>query len=138
MNPMPILKVRYISGSGYNLDDHRRRELAGGEVVEKKQRARTLDQNVVDAVIDQIASDGVVLAHQNGDLEFGADAIDTGDQHRVLEATQASQGEHAAETADVGHHSRSEGTADMFAHTLDGFIGRIDVYPRVAIGDSFV
>ena len=44
--------------------DHVGLELAGGEIVEEEQRPRALDQDVVDAVVDQVLADGVVAARQ--------------------------------------------------------------------------
>ena len=61
-----------------------RQEFAGREVVEKEERARALHEDVVDAVVDQVAADGVVLADRDGDLELGAHAVDAGDQYGVL------------------------------------------------------
>jgi hypothetical protein len=41
-------------------------QLAGGEVVHKKQRRRTLHGDVVHAVIHQVGADGVVQLHFEG------------------------------------------------------------------------
>ena len=46
-----------------------------GQVVHEKQRRRTLHRDVVDAVIHQVAADGVMHAHVEGDFQLGAHAI---------------------------------------------------------------
>jgi hypothetical protein len=51
-------------------------------VIKKKERLRSLHKNVVDAVIDQVASDRVVCSGSESDLEFGADSVRGCDQHR--------------------------------------------------------
>ena len=60
-----------------------RRQLSRRDVVQKEKRARALDQNVVDAMIDEIAPDRVVHACRESDLEFGSDAIRRRDEHRL-------------------------------------------------------
>src|SRR4051795_4866822 len=43
-------------------------ELAGRNVIEKKQRPRTLDQNVVHTVIDEVSANRIVNACEKRDL----------------------------------------------------------------------
>ena len=50
-------------------------EAAGGQVVEKKQRPRSLDKDVVDAVVDEITPHSGVPVGGERDLELGADTI---------------------------------------------------------------
>src|SRR5581483_9648404 len=58
-------------------------ELANGKIVEKKQRLRALDGDVVDAVINQIFANGVMAAGREGNFELGADAIGGTDKNRI-------------------------------------------------------
>ena len=81
----------FAAARGDPLDDrreHRRQEPARGDVVEEEHRDRALDQDVVDAVIDQVAADRVVPlpgrkaalhepSHPNGQM-FVADATKVG------------------------------------------------------------
>ena len=47
-------------------------ELSDGEIVEEKERLRTLHRDVVYAVVDQILAYGIVAAGRKGDFELGA------------------------------------------------------------------
>jgi hypothetical protein len=77
-------------------------ELAGGEIVEKKQRLGALHQHVVDAHADQIDADAVVPVQLLRQLQLGADAVGAGHQHRL--AVLARQVEQRAESAQSAHH----------------------------------
>ena len=45
------------------------------EVIEEEERARATDEDIVDAMVDQVGADGLVAIEGEGDLELGADAI---------------------------------------------------------------
>ena len=60
-------------------------EPAGGQVIEEEQRRRALDEDVVDAVVDEIAPDGVVHARHERDPQLRADAVRACDQDRVAD-----------------------------------------------------
>src|SRR5204862_7181491 len=49
-------------------------QLFRADIVEKKKRPRADDGDVVDAVIHQIGTDGVVFIRGEGDFQLGADA----------------------------------------------------------------
>ena len=77
------------AGAGDAVDDRAATsgdEAAGGEVVEKEERPRALDEDVVDAVVDEILADRVVHAGQERDLELGPDAVRARHQHLVGDA----------------------------------------------------
>ena len=79
--------ARFAAGTAHAFDkllDHLRLELAHREIVEEKQRLGALHEDVVDAVIDEVAADGGVHAHGHGHFEFRAHAIGAGDQHRLF------------------------------------------------------
>ncbi len=82
----------------------RRRQPTGGEIVEKEQRLGALHEDVVDAVIDEIDTDRVVLVGEEGDLQLGANAIGARDEHRML-VSPALELKQAAEGSDVRQHS---------------------------------
>ena len=56
---------------------------AGREVVEEEQRLGALDEDVVDAVIDEIGADGVVAAGHERDLQLRADAVGARHEDRL-------------------------------------------------------
>ena len=86
--------------------EHPRLEPAGGDVVQKEQRLGSLDENVVDAVIDQIAADGRVVAGHARHHQLGADAVGRGHQHRLFEARQVGA-KQTAKAAHLGQHTRT-------------------------------
>ena len=59
-----------------------RRQAPGGQVVEEEERTRPLDQDVVDAMVDQVRADRVVLARRGSHLELGPHPVGTGHQDR--------------------------------------------------------
>src|SRR5205809_982260 len=92
------------------LDDARngfRRELASCDVIEKEKRTRALHQNVVDAMVHEVATDRIVNAGREGDLQFGSNAIRGCDQHRLPHLGKRAV-EHAAEAANLRKRPRIE------------------------------
>jgi len=71
-----------LGEAGDDLPEDARVELCRGDVVEEEEGAGAGDGDVVDAVVDQILANGVVLVGREGDLELGADAVDARDQRR--------------------------------------------------------
>ena len=84
-----------------------RLEPAGGDVVEEKQRRCALDEDVVDAVVDEIRSAGVVASRLESDLELRPDAVRRSDEHR-LPAAREIRPEKPSEPADVAEDTRRE------------------------------
>ena len=58
--------------------------LAAGDVVQEEQGLCAAADDVVDAHGHAVDAHGVVLVHQEGDLELGAHAVGAADQHRAL------------------------------------------------------
>ena len=83
-------------------------QLAGADVVEKKQRLRADDGDVVDAVVDEILPDGVVALGGEGDLELGTDAVHARDEHGGLVFAGVER-EQPAEAADFAEHLGAPG-----------------------------
>ena len=109
-------------------------EASGGEVIEKEERRRALDRDVVDAVIDEVGAHGVVNAQLKGDLELGSHAIRTGDQDRILVAPEIRR-EEAAKAADFAKHLLVEG---LLRESLDPLLGPVatgDVDAGVGVGN---
>ena len=91
--------------------DHAGLDFPGRDVVEEEERRRALDEDVVDAVVDEVGAAGVVPAHLDRHLELGPDAVRRGDEHRlaVLREIRAKE---AAESADVAEDPGRERRAD--------------------------
>src|SRR5205807_1098005 len=90
--------------------DYFRRELSGRNVVEKEERPRALDEDVVDAVIHEIAADRVVNSGRERHFQFRADAICGGNEHRLAQRWKCPV-KHSTEAANFGQRPRIEGRA---------------------------
>ena len=88
--------------------------LGGADVIHEKERLRALDENIVDAVIDDVLTDGVVLVHHRGDLKLGADAVSRRNEDHTLAGRNLVK---AAECADPADNVGGLGGSD---HLLDG------------------
>ena len=75
--------------------------LAAGDVVQEEQGLGAAADDIVDAHGNAVDAHGVVLVHQEGQLQLGAHAVGAGDQHGVLDAGQIG-GKQAAESAQIG------------------------------------
>ncbi len=101
-------------------------ESAGGEIVEKEERLRALDEDVVGAVIDEIDTDCRVDAGHERQAQLGADAIGARDQHRIIDSGRTEL-EEAAEGANLRQHARRECLSRQRADAAHDFIASIDV-----------
>ena len=103
-----------------------------GEIVEEKERLGALHQNVVDAVIDEVAANRRVHPHGHSDFELCADAICARNQHGFLPLFVV-EGEERAEAADAAEHAGSKRAAGMMPDALLGFIGGGNVYTGIGV-----
>jgi hypothetical protein len=78
--------------------DHGGVEFTERDVVEEEEWERALDEDIVDAVVDQVVADRVVAVSFDCDFDFGADAVGGRDEEGLVEPFGHS--EHAAETAE--------------------------------------
>jgi hypothetical protein len=92
-------------------------ELAAGVVVEEEQRPRALDQDVVDVHRHQVLADRVVAPERKGELELGADAVGSGDQHRC--AVTLRDLEQRTESADAAEYPGDRGAPRQRLDALD-------------------
>lgn len=60
--------------------------LTHGNIVQKEERLGTTGKNVIDTVVNNINTDGIMSFQGIGNLELGADPINTGDQNRMIES----------------------------------------------------
>ena len=88
--------------------------------------------DVVDAHGHAIDADGIVLVRHLGHDQLGADAIGTGNQHRLFIA-ERSEVEQAAEAADAADHARTVGACHMGLDALDDFVTGFDAYAGIFI-----
>ena len=108
-------------------------EPLGGHVIEEEKRFRAEDGDVVDAMVDEVLADGVVAVHQHGDLEFGADAVDAGDEHRVAHFGKMGA-EKAAEAADFAEHFGAVGRFDEGGQAGLDLVAKVNVNSGAGIG----
>ena len=119
---------------GRNLD---RVEFADGDVVQEEQRFCTLDEDVIDGHGDAVLADRIVLAHQDGQAQLGADTVGAADQDRFLDVA-VHQGKETAETAEVAEDFRTVRGFDRIFHQFYGFVASIDVDTGISISQSFI
>src|SRR6185436_13520795 len=109
-------------------------ELAEGHVVEEEQRNRALHEDVVYAVVYEIAPNRVVPIRVDGNLDLGAHTIGTGDQNRLPEA--GGNAEHPAEAAKGSDDTGGEGGLYELLDPLLCRIGRIDIHAGASVAEG--
>jgi hypothetical protein len=100
-------------------------EDAERDVVEKKERQRTLRENVVHAVVHEAVANGIVPTRLDRDLDLGANAIRTGHQQWLVPGRRAEQSPERAERTDGA--GRPRGFHES-AISLLRLLGRLDVH----------
>ncbi len=90
----------------YNSFNPARVEFTHSDIVLEEKGRRTADKNIIDAVVNDVNADGIVLVQGNGDFHLGAYAVDMRDQHGLMVAFQLVQ---TAEEAYAAQDLRSEG-----------------------------
>ena len=86
---------------------------------------------------DAVLADRIVLAHQDGQAQLGADTVGAADQDRFLDVT-VHQGKETAETAQVAEDFRTVRGFDRIFHQFYGFVASIDVDTGISISQSFI
>src|SRR2546421_1905004 len=119
-----------------DVGDRVRRKLARSNVIEKEKRPRALYQNIVDTVVDEIASDRGVNSGGESNLQFRADAVCGSNQHRLVQVWERTI-EHAAEAANLGQRACIKCRAREFFNFFSGAVSGVDVDAGVSIGNSF-
>ena len=108
-------------------------ERAGGQIVHEKHGGRALHGNVVDAVVHQVATHGVMHLHLKGDFQLRAHAVHTGNKHGV--EVFLVHGKQAPETANLAQHTPGEGLVGEVLDSLLGLVGAVDVDAGIGVGD---
>ena len=83
--------ARFFAGAGHTANDVSNLlgiHLSRCNVIEKKERFRSLDKDIIDTHGDCILADGVMTVHEEGNLELGTHAISAGYKNRILVGTQ--------------------------------------------------
>ena len=96
-------------------------KLSCGEIVHEKQRAGPLYKNVVNAVVNDIFSDSIVLIEEKRDLEFCAHPVDAGNKDWIRGETFC--GKETAKTTDPSQDLRAVGSLNGGCDPLFGFVG---------------
>ena len=123
--------------AGENLIEHARLQFFRADVVEKEQWPRAEHRDVVDAMVNQIRADGVMPVHREGDLQFGADAIDARDQDRLAHSGKVRR-EQAAEAADFPEHFRAVRALHARLDFALNQVAEIDVDPGARVAFFFI
>ncbi len=106
-------------------------ELAAGKVIEEEQRFRPLHEDVVDAHRDKVLPHRVMAVELEGQLQLGADAIGTRNEHGLLVFLRDL--EERAEAADAAQHLGAHGAFRGGLDAFDQRIAGIDVDARIAV-----
>ena len=91
-----------LGDAGHHGGDVFGHKAAGGDIVEEKERAGILHQNIVDAVVDNVVANTLPALVLGGQFHLGAHAIGGGDKHRLRR--QPLQRKKAAKAAHIGQH----------------------------------
>jgi len=130
--------ARQLAAAGDARDDlvrHCLVELAGGVVVEKVKRFGTLDDDVVGAHGDQVDAHAVMVSRVDGQAQFGAYTVGSGDQYRPAIAIHR-QLEQPSEAAEAGHDAPAPGCFGQWLDALDKAIAAFDIDAGIAISDG--
>ena len=107
-------------------------QLGTGEIVEKEERCRPLDHEIVDAHGDQVGAEPVQTVLFDRQHQLGADAVGRGDQHRIGELA-GGQIEQSAESAEIGRAAGPRGAPRQGLDCVDEVVARSDVDTRTGI-----
>ena len=127
-----------LCDTGNHLCDLLRVVLADCNIVEEEQRLCTAAGDIVYAHGNAVDANGVVLVHQERQLELGADAIRTGNEDRILHAIEI-RTEQAAEAAERTHNALGKGAFYHRLHQLDRFVacGNVNAGSLVAFRTAY-
>ena len=107
--------------------------LAAGDVVQEEEGGSAAADDIVDTHGHAVDAHGVMLVHQEGQLQLGTHAVGAGHQHRLLHAGQI-RGKHAAEAAQGAHHPGDIGGLHHGLDALHRLISGGDVHPGGGVG----
>ena len=122
-----------LGDAGDDVSDAGGGVLAAGDVVQEEQGHSAAADDVIDTHGHAVDAHGVVLVHEERQLQLGAHAVGAGHQHGLLHAVQVG-GKHAAKAAQGAH---DPGDVGGFHHGLDAahrLISGGDVHAGSGVG----
>ena len=131
--------ARFFAGMGNALDDGSdldRIQFADGNVIEEKQRFRTLYEHVVDGHGNAVLTDCIMLVHHDSQAQFRPNPVGTADENRFLYLA-VHKGKESAKSAEVTEYFRAVRRLYRIFHEFYGFVAGIDIYASVCIGQTF-
>ena len=128
-----------LGHAGDDLGDLLRHVFPAGDVVQEEQGLGPHADDVVDAHGHAVDAHGVVLVHEEGQLQLGAHPVGAGDQNGVGDPRQV-QFKQPAEAADVRQGAGGHGLGNVGLHELHRFVPGGDVHPGggVAVGSRLL
>jgi hypothetical protein len=84
-------------------------------------------------MIDQIGAHGVMLVRRERDLQFGADAIYAGDEHRLPYSAKIRR-EQPAEPPDSSQHLRAVRFADKGLNSMFELVAKVNINAGAGVG----
>ena len=127
----------FIFGASFGeaFDDVRenaRFQFASAEVVEEEERFSAEDGDVVNAMVDEVLTDGVVTIERESEFEFCADAINAGDEDGLFVFSNI-EGEETAEAADFAEDFRPVRGGEELRQGGFDFVAEVDVHAGACI-----
>lgn len=109
-------------------------KFGGGDVIEEEEGGGPLNEDVIDAMVNEILADGIPAVHVGGDFGFGADTVGGGDEDGVVELFEVGDIEEAAEVAGIGEDGGGVGGANGRFHQFSCFLTGGDIDTSLSIG----
>jgi hypothetical protein len=108
-----------------------RHQLPHSDVIQKKERLSAAGKNVVDAVIDYIHANGIVLGESGSNLQLGANSVNTGYQNWLIQPLELKK---SAKEANATQHLGAEGSLGVFSNQLLNFGSGINANTSFSVG----
>ena len=115
-------------------------EFLATDVIQKEKWARAEHGDVVDAVVHQIAADGIVLIHRERDLQLRPNAINAGDKNWIAHSGKICSKE-SAESADLPENLSGSCRMSFLHERLNSelqSIAKIDINARLRVRFFFL
>src|SRR4029077_10885460 len=84
-------------------------------------------------MIHQIGTDGVVFVRGEGDFQFGSDAINARDEHRLPHSTKIRR-EQPTEPANFSQHLRAVRVADKGLNSTFELVAKVNINAGAGVG----
>ena len=125
--------------TGNDFGNFLRNIFTASDVVQEEQRFCADTNNVIDTHSYRINTDGIVLIHEDGQLDLGAAAIGTGHQDRLFH-TGNGQTIAAAKAAHIIQATLVPGPGNMLLHQFHSLVAccNINTGSRIAGGERIL